>query len=121
MRHLSFSICHLSFAVLLLITTVLYAHALDFGFIWDDPLCYGRVVGRSVGELPCPIIISTASRWCSTIAWLFGISRGAQSGCVTRVPYLGMRVNSTQTRGWHTLSERNCSDPAQRGFATPDF
>ena len=36
---------------------------------------------------------------------LFGISRGAQSGCVTRVPYLGMGVNSTQTRGWHTPSE----------------
>jgi len=40
---------------LLLATAWLYAHALGFGFIWDDPLWYGRVVGRSVGELVRPM------------------------------------------------------------------
>ncbi|MFQ6099787.1 MAG: hypothetical protein ACE5OS_00930 [Anaerolineae bacterium] len=41
--------------LLLLVTAWLYGHALDFGFIWDDPLWYGRVVGRSVGELIKPM------------------------------------------------------------------
>ncbi len=40
---------------LLLVTLCLYAHALQFGFIWDDPLWYGRVVGRSVEELVRPM------------------------------------------------------------------
>ena len=40
---------------LLLITAWLYAHALDFGFIWDDPLWYGRVVGKSVKDLIRPM------------------------------------------------------------------
>ncbi len=40
---------------LLLATAGLYAHALDFGFIWDDPLWYSRVVGRSISELIRPM------------------------------------------------------------------
>jgi hypothetical protein len=40
---------------LLLVTACLYVHALEFGFIWDDPLWYGRVVGRSAGELIRPM------------------------------------------------------------------
>jgi len=40
---------------LLLITAWLYAHALDFGFVWDDPLWYGRVVGKSVKDLIRPM------------------------------------------------------------------
>ncbi|MCP4539325.1 MAG: hypothetical protein GY832_19490 [Chloroflexi bacterium] len=41
--------------LLLLVTTWLYAHALDFGFIWDDPLWYGRVVGKPLRELVRPM------------------------------------------------------------------
>jgi hypothetical protein len=40
---------------LLLVTTWLYAPALDFGFIWDDPLWYGRAVGQSLGSLVSPM------------------------------------------------------------------
>ena len=40
---------------LLLVTTWLYAPALDFGLIWDDPLWYGRVVGKSLGMLIKPM------------------------------------------------------------------
>ncbi len=40
---------------ILLATAWFYAHALDFDFIWDDPLWYGRVVGKSVGELVKPM------------------------------------------------------------------
>lgn len=44
----------LAVAGLLLITTWLYAPALDFGFIWDDPLWFGRVIGQSVPDLIKP-------------------------------------------------------------------
>jgi len=40
---------------LLLVTVWLYAPALDFGFIWDDPLWYGRVVGKPIGALVKPM------------------------------------------------------------------
>ncbi len=45
----------LAVLTLLLITAWIYAPALDFGFIWDDPLWYGRVVGKSVWELIQPM------------------------------------------------------------------
>ena len=56
-RHSPFAIRHSLFVMLalLLVTTWLYAHALGFGLIWDDPLWYGRVVGPSVGELVKPM------------------------------------------------------------------
>ncbi len=38
----------------LLVALWLYAQSLDFGFIWDDPLWYGRVVGKTAGELIRP-------------------------------------------------------------------
>jgi hypothetical protein len=41
--------------ILLLVTTWLYGPAVKFGFIWDDPLWYGRMVGKSVGELVSPM------------------------------------------------------------------
>jgi hypothetical protein len=41
--------------LLLLVTAWLYAPALDFGFIWDDPLWYGRVVGKSLLDLIGPM------------------------------------------------------------------
>ncbi|HEX6385495.1 MAG TPA: hypothetical protein VF177_12565 [Anaerolineae bacterium] len=37
----------LALAGLLLIVAWIYAPALNFGFIWDDPLWYGHVVGKS--------------------------------------------------------------------------
>lgn len=40
---------------LLLFTTMLYAPALHFGFIWDDPVWFGRVVGKSFWELLAPL------------------------------------------------------------------
>ena len=40
---------------LILITAWLYAPALGFGFIWDDPLWYGRVIDRSLAELVRPM------------------------------------------------------------------
>lgn len=40
---------------LLLLTAALYAPALRFGFIWDDPVWFGRVVGKSFGELLAPL------------------------------------------------------------------
>ena len=40
---------------LLLLTAALYAPALRFGFIWDDPVWFGRVVGKSLGELIAPL------------------------------------------------------------------
>ena len=40
---------------LLLVTAWLYGHALGFGLIWDDPLWYGRVVGKPVEELIRPM------------------------------------------------------------------
>ncbi|MEE8390766.1 MAG: hypothetical protein V3S14_08240 [Anaerolineae bacterium] len=45
----------LAILLLLLATTWFYAHALDFGFIWDDPLWYSRVVGKSLRELVRPM------------------------------------------------------------------
>jgi hypothetical protein len=39
---------------LLFVTAWLYAPALDFGFIWDDPLWYGRVIDKSLVELVKP-------------------------------------------------------------------
>lgn len=39
---------------LLLLTTWLYAPALGLGFIWDDPLWFGRVAGKSFWELVGP-------------------------------------------------------------------
>lgn len=43
------------FAILLLLTAVLYVPSLHFGFIWDDPIWFGRVVGKSAWELLKPI------------------------------------------------------------------
>lgn len=40
---------------ILLITALLYAPALRFGFIWDDPTWYGRVVGKPFLELLKPM------------------------------------------------------------------
>jgi hypothetical protein len=40
---------------LLLITAWIYAPALRFGFIWDDPLWYSRVIGKSFVELVSPM------------------------------------------------------------------
>jgi hypothetical protein len=40
---------------LLLVTAWIYAPALRFGFIWDDPLWYGRVVGKSLPDLIGPM------------------------------------------------------------------
>lgn len=40
---------------LLLVTTWFYALSLGFGFMWDDPLWYGRVVGKSFVELISPM------------------------------------------------------------------
>ncbi len=40
---------------LLLLTLALYAPALRFGFIWDDPVWFGRVVGKSLGDLLAPL------------------------------------------------------------------
>lgn len=45
----------LAMAGVLLITTWIYAPALEFGFIWDDPLWYGRVVDKSFKELVSPM------------------------------------------------------------------
>ncbi len=39
----------------LLITIWFYAPALRFGFMWDDPTWYGRVMGKSFGELLKPM------------------------------------------------------------------
>jgi hypothetical protein len=41
-------------SVLLMATTWLYAPSLSYGLIWDDPHWFGRVVGRSIGELVRP-------------------------------------------------------------------
>lgn len=40
---------------LLLVTAWIYAPALKFGFIWDDPLWYSRVIGKSFAELVGPM------------------------------------------------------------------
>ncbi len=40
---------------ILLLTAALYAPALRFGFWWDDPLWYGRVVGASFWQLLLPL------------------------------------------------------------------
>jgi len=40
---------------LLLVTAGFYVRALGFGFIWDDPLWYGRVVGKSLLGLIQPM------------------------------------------------------------------
>ena len=45
----------LAMAGLLLITTWIYIPALKFGFIWDDPLWYSRVIGKSFVELVSPM------------------------------------------------------------------
>lgn len=39
---------------LLLLTAVLYAPSLRYGFIWDDPLWFGRVVDATLGRLLLP-------------------------------------------------------------------
>jgi len=41
--------------LLLLVTAALYAHALDFGFIWDDPVWFGRVVDTPARTLISPM------------------------------------------------------------------
>ncbi len=40
---------------LLLVTAWFYTPTLGFGFIWDDPLWFGRVIGKSLGELVKPM------------------------------------------------------------------
>jgi hypothetical protein len=40
---------------ILLATAWLYAPALRFGFMWDDPTWYGRVIGKSFAELFSPM------------------------------------------------------------------
>jgi hypothetical protein len=40
---------------ILLVTACLYAPALGFGFMWDDPTWYGRVIGKSFAELLQPM------------------------------------------------------------------
>lgn len=45
----------LALAGLLLITAWIYTPALKFGFIWDDPLWYSRVIGKSFVELVSPM------------------------------------------------------------------
>ncbi len=40
----------------LLVTAWLYAPALGFGFMWDDPTWYGRVMGKSLAELLRPML-----------------------------------------------------------------
>lgn len=45
----------LAMLFLLGLTLWLYAPALDFGFMWDDPLWFGRVVGKSLAELVGPM------------------------------------------------------------------
>ncbi|MEW5987544.1 MAG: hypothetical protein AB1791_12995 [Chloroflexota bacterium] len=44
----------LALLILLWLTAVLYAPSLRFGFIWDDPLWFGRVVGQPAVELARP-------------------------------------------------------------------
>mgnify|MGYP000027827760 CR=1 FL=1 len=41
--------------LLLLLTLAIYAHTLGFGFMWDDPEWYGRVVDKSIVELVRPM------------------------------------------------------------------
>jgi len=41
-------------AGLLLVVVWLYTPTLAFGFFWDDPLWFGRIVGKSLGELIQP-------------------------------------------------------------------
>jgi len=41
-------------ASLLLVVVWLYAPTLGFGFFWDDPLWFSRIVGKSLGELIQP-------------------------------------------------------------------
>lgn len=57
MHRMAPSNLHVSLAMagLLLITAWIYAPALGFGFAWDDPLWYGRVIGKSLGELVSPM------------------------------------------------------------------
>lgn len=45
----------LAMAGVLLVAAWLYAPALGFGFMWDDPTWYGRVVGKSFAELVRPM------------------------------------------------------------------
>lgn len=40
--------------VILLVTALFYAPSLQFGFIWDDPLWYERVAGRSIWKVLGP-------------------------------------------------------------------
>lgn len=44
----------LAMASLLLVVVWLYAPTLGFGFFWDDPLWFSRIVGKSLGELIQP-------------------------------------------------------------------
>jgi hypothetical protein len=54
-RRLSSHYLHLlTLLGLVLLTAWIYAPALDFGFFWDDPLWYSRVVDKSLGELLSP-------------------------------------------------------------------
>jgi hypothetical protein len=45
----------LALAGLLLITAWIYTPALKFGFIWDDPPWYSRIIGKSFVELVSPM------------------------------------------------------------------
>jgi hypothetical protein len=45
----------LAVLLLLLITAWLYAHTLGFGFMWDDPIWFGRVVGQPITTLISPM------------------------------------------------------------------
>jgi hypothetical protein len=45
----------LAVLLLLLITAWLYAHTLGFGFMWDDPIWFGRVVGQPIETLVSPM------------------------------------------------------------------
>lgn len=44
----------LAMAALLLLVAGLYLPSVQFGFLWDDPLWFGRVVGRPVDQLLAP-------------------------------------------------------------------
>src|SRR5690606_3897994 len=42
-------------ALVLLATFAVYAPSVHYGLIWDDPLWFGRVVGKSLAELLAPM------------------------------------------------------------------
>jgi hypothetical protein len=57
MRSAALSRLHIPLALagLLLITAWIYVPALNFGFIWDDPLWYSRVIDKSFAQLISPM------------------------------------------------------------------